>query len=159
MHRRSALAVALPAALAAAAIAIPIGFGSSHREAPLTALDPTADDTDVYAFTAQDAPGTLTIVANWIPLEDPAGGPNFFRFDDRAHYYMNIDNTGDGKADIRYEFRFKTHYRNPNTFLYALPTVDSIDSPNLNIYQTYSITKEQLRNGHEVSSNQIAKGL
>jgi hypothetical protein len=159
MHRRSALAVALPAALAAAAIAIPIGFGSSHREAPLTALDPTADDTDVYAFTAQDAPGTLTIVANWIPLEDPAGGPNFFRFDDRAHYYMNIDNTGDGKADIRYEFRFKTHYRNPNTFLYALPTVDSIDSPNLNIYQTYSITKEQLRNGHTVSENKIAKGL
>ena len=159
MHRRSALAVALPAALAAAAIAIPIGFGSSHREAPLTALDPTADDTDVYAFTAQDAPGTLTIVANWIPLEDPAGGPNFFRFDDRAHYYMNIDNTGDGKADIRYEFRFKTHYRNPDTFLYALPTVDSIDSPNLNIYQTYSITKEHLFRGHEISSNVIARHL
>src|SRR4051812_2748649 len=154
--RRLAIVAAV---LVAAALAVPLGFGSSHREAPNTSMDPTADDTDVYAFTANDAPGALTIVANWIPLEDPAGGPNFFRFDDRANYYMNIDNTGDGKADIRYEFRFKTHYRNPDTFLYALPTVDSIDSPNLNIYQTYSITKERLVSGHEVGENVIARGL
>ena len=96
MRKLSVIAVPLAAALAAGAIAVSTGSGSSHREAPLTSLDPTGDDTDVYAFTATDAPGALTVVANWIPFEDPAGGPNFYRFDDRAHYYINVDNTGDG---------------------------------------------------------------
>ena len=98
MRKRSTFVVALAAALIAAALAVTAGFGSSHREAPLTSLDPTADDTDVYAFTADDAPGSLTVVGNWIPFEDPAGGPNFYRFDDRAHYYINVDNTGDGSG-------------------------------------------------------------
>src|SRR3954471_4812872 len=89
----------LAAVVVAAAIAVPLGFGSSHREAPNTSMDPTAGGTDAYEFSANDAPGALTVVANWIPFEDPAGGPNFYRFDDRAHYYVNIDNTGDGKAD------------------------------------------------------------
>src|SRR3954454_12447954 len=84
------------AALAAVAIAVPLSSGSSHREAPLTSIDPTGDDTDLYAWTANDAPGSLTVVANWIPFEDPAGGPNFYRLDDRAEYYINVDNTGDG---------------------------------------------------------------
>src|SRR5690349_23334775 len=143
---------ALIAALIAAAIAVPLSFGSSHREAPLTSIDPTADDTDLYAFTADDAPGSLTVVANWIPFEDPAGGPNFYRFDDRAHYYFNIDNTGDGKADVRYQFAFKTHYRNKNSFLYAAPKVESINSPNLFQYQTYNITRELYKNGKETKS-------
>src|SRR3982750_2100891 len=111
--------LALFAALAALAVAVPTSFGSSHREAPLTSIDPTGDDTDTYAFTAKDAPGDLTIVGNWIPFEDPAGGPNFYRFDDNAHYYLNVDNTGDGNADLRYQFAFKTHTRNPNTYLYG----------------------------------------
>ena len=55
------------------------------------------------------------MVANWIPFEDPAGGPNFYRFDDRARYYINVDNTGDGKADVRYRFKFKTKYENNRT--------------------------------------------
>ena len=80
-HRRLAVVVA---AVAAAAIAVPLGFGSSHREAPNIALDPAADNTDVYAFTAKDAPNALTIAADWIPGQVPANGPNFFRFDDRA---------------------------------------------------------------------------
>src|SRR5215218_6575254 len=122
MRKLSLLAAIVAAALVAAALSI----GSSHREAPNTANDPTADDTDVYAFTAADAPGALTVVANWIPLEDPAGGPNFYRFDDRAEYYINVDNTGDGNWDVRYQFRFKTIFRNPASFLYALPGVTSI---------------------------------
>ena len=89
--------LSIGAALVAAAIAVPLSIGSSHREAPNISLDPTADNTDVYAFTAKDAPGALTVVANWIPGEVPANGPNFFRFDDRARYYIHIDNTGDGK--------------------------------------------------------------
>jgi hypothetical protein len=142
--------LSIVAVLVAIAVAVPLGIGSSHREAPLTALDPTADDTDVYAFTAKDAPNALTIVGNWIPFEDPAGGPNFYRFDDRAHYYLNIDNTGDGRFDTRYEFKFKTHVRNPNSFLYAAPPVTSINDPQLNVYQTYDIVRES-RVGAEAS--------
>ena len=117
------------AAVAAAAIAVPLGFGSSHREAPNIALDPSADNTDVYAFTAKDAPDALTIASDWIPGQVPANGPNFFRFDDRARYYVNIDNTGDGVADIRYLFKFKTKVRNPNSFLYAGPGTQDFNDP------------------------------
>jgi hypothetical protein len=149
----------LAAVVAAAAIAVPLGFGSSHREAPNTSIDPTADDTDVYAFTANDAPGALTVVANWIPFEDPAGGPNFYRFDDRAHYYVNIDNTGDGKADVRYEFKFKTKVRNKNSFLYALPGVNSLNDPKLNVLQRYSVVRETFRRGHKTGERAIARGV
>src|SRR3954452_16551814 len=138
MRRVHGTAGALTGALAAVAIAVTVGLGSSHREAPLTSLDPTGDDTDVYAFTAKDAPGALTVVANWIPFEDPAGGPNFYRFDDRAHYYINVDNTGDGAYDIRYEFAFKTKVGNKNSFLYALPGVSSISDSKLNVKQSYT---------------------
>src|SRR4051812_17642777 len=123
------LIAALAAAVTASLLAVSLGSGSSHREAPAISLDPTADNTDVYAFTARDAPRSITIVANWIPLEDPAGGPNFFRFDDNAEYYVNVDNTGEGKPDVRYRFKFKTKVRNKNSFLYALPGVTSFDDP------------------------------
>jgi hypothetical protein len=141
--------LSIVAALLALAIAVPLGIGSSHREAPLTSLDPAADDTDVYAFTAKNDPATtrneedrLTVVANWIPFEDPAGGPNFYRFDDRAHYYINIDNDGDGKANVRYRFEFKTKVEDPNSFLYAKPPVNSLGDTNLNVKQTYDIYRE-----------------
>jgi hypothetical protein len=151
--------IALIAALVAAAIAVPLSFGSSHREAPLTSIDPTADDTDLYAFTAKDAPGALTVVANWVPFEDPAGGPNFYKFDDRAHYYINIDNTGDGAPDIRYQFAFKTKVGNPNSFLYALPGVSSINDAKLNVKQTYTVTRYVYKNGKARSPKRIANGV
>src|ERR671930_1443696 len=147
------------AILAAAAMAVSLSFGSSHREAPLSALDPTADDTDVYAFTAPDAPNALTVVANWIPFEDPAGGPNFYRFDDRAHYYINIDNTGDGNYDRRYEFKFRTHYLNKNSFLYALPGVNGIRDPKLQVQQTYTVTRETYRRGKLRSEKVIGRNI
>jgi Domain of unknown function (DUF4331) len=150
---------ALVAVLAAVFAAAAISPGSSHREAPLSALDPTGDDTDVYAFKAQDAPDSLTLVANWIPFEDPAGGPNFYRFDDRATYYLNLDNTGDGVYDVRFRFRFRTSVGDPGSFLYAAPTVDSIDSPNLNVKQFYSVVRENLVNGREVSENVLARNV
>jgi hypothetical protein len=153
------LVAALLAALAAGALAVVSGSGSSHREAPLTSIDPTGDDTDVYAFTAPDAPGALTVVSNWIPFEDPAGGPNFYRFDDRARYYVNVDNTGDGKPDVRYRFKFKTTVRNPDSFLYALPGVSSISDRKLNVVQTYTVTRESYRNGKLVKAQKIASGL
>ena len=99
--------LSIVAALVAIGVAVPLSIGSSHREAPLTSIDPTADDTDVYAYTAKDAQDALTVVANWVPFEDPAGGPNFYRFDPKARYYINVDNTGDGKYDVRYRFKFR----------------------------------------------------
>src|SRR5918997_1296770 len=144
------------AAVAGLAVAVGAGFSSSHREAPLTSLDPTGDDTDVYAFTAKDAPGALTVVANWLPFEDPAGGPNFYRFDDRARYYINVDNTGDGAHDVRYRFRFKTQVRNPDSFLYALPGVTSIADPKLNVVQTYTVTRlEYGKKGRKLRSSEV----
>src|SRR3954467_8824792 len=152
--RKLAFAVPLAAAVAAGAIAVSPGSGSSHREAPLTAphptahaLAPTADDTDIYAFTAPDATGALTVATNWIPFEDPAGGPNFYRFDDRAAYYLNVDNSGDGRPDVRYRFKFRTRVLDKNSFLYALPGVASIRDPKLNIQQTYSVVRETYRKG------------
>ena len=128
--------LSLLAALLAVAVAVPLSIGSSHREAPSILKDPTADNTDVWAYTASDAPGSLTVVANWIPLADPAGGPNFYPLDENARYYVKIDNTGDGYEDVAYRWEFNTRFRNPNSFLYAAPTVDSVDDPDLNLVQT-----------------------
>jgi hypothetical protein len=130
------------AALLAVAVAVPLSIGSSHREAPRILKDPTADNTDVWAFTAADAPGSLTVVANWIPLADPAGGPNFYPLDENARYYVKIDNTGDGYEDVAYRWKFRSRFRNPNSFLYAAPTVDSVRDPDVNFVQTYDLYKE-----------------
>ncbi len=155
-HKRLAVVIA---AMAAAAIAVPLGFGSSHREAPNIALDPAADNTDVYAYTANDAPHALTIAADWIPGQVPANGPNFFRFDDRARYYVNVDNTGDGVADIRYLFKFKTKVRNQNSFLYAGPGTQDFNDPGLNVIQRYDLVRETLKHGKVERSKTIAHKL
>ena len=81
---------------------------SSHREAPLIAGDPRADNTDVYAFVTPDEPDTVTLIANWIPFEEPNGGPNFYPFADDARYNINIDNDGDALADLTYTWVFDT---------------------------------------------------
>src|SRR3982074_3930461 len=152
--------LALLAALAAGAIAVSLSFGSSHREAPGTMLDPSADDTDVRAFVVNYAPNTLAPAGNWIPFEDPAGGPNFARFDDRASYYLNVDNTGDGRYDIRYKFKFRTVYRNKNSGIYALPGVSGISDPKLQVIQRYDVTREVYRpNGKLRSAKVIARNL
>jgi len=80
---------------------------SSHREAPLISDDPTADNTDLYAFRSPDKPDSVTIIANWIPGEDPAAGPNYYTFSPGARYYIYIDKNGDAQPDITYRFEFK----------------------------------------------------
>jgi hypothetical protein len=117
------------------------GSASSHREAPLVAADPQVDNTDLYAFTSPDAPDTVTLISNWLPFQEPAGGPNFYAFQEGVRYHINIDNDGDGKRDVTYRWVFKNHYKNPNTFLYATGPVDSLSSPNLNFFQTYSLKR------------------
>ena len=151
-----------PAAMAAMAIAVPLALSSSHREAPGISLDPSADNTDTYAWTAKDAPGALTVAANWIPGEVPANGPNFHSFDDRARYYVHIDNTGDGRPDVSYRFKFRTRIRNRESFLYALPGASGFGDPKLNVIQRYSIVRETHRygrGGHRVRERTLARGL
>src|SRR5215213_3423909 len=146
------------ALVAALAVAVSPSFGSSHREAPLTLQDPTGDDTDFYVFKSPDAPDAVTFAANWIPFEDPAGGPNFYKFDDKARYYINVDNTGDGRYDVRYRFAFKTQYRNKGTFLYALgEPVNSPRDKDLNVIQTYSVTREDYRGGRLAGTKVVVK--
>jgi hypothetical protein len=148
-HRRRRLLVAGPLAVAAAATAVALvpSFvsASSHREAPSISQDPTADNTDVYAFRSPDAPSTATLVANFVPFEEPAGGPNFYRFSDDVKYEINVDNTGDGREDVTYEFRFTTRIKNPATFLYNTNAVTydakSGEYTNLNLVQTYTLRK------------------
>ncbi|GHO93423.1 hypothetical protein KSF_034710 [Reticulibacter mediterranei] len=113
---------------------------SSHREAPEIAKDPVADNTDVYAFVSPDKPDTVTILANYIPLQGPAAGPNFFSFGDDVLYEIHIDNNGDGLPDLTYQFRFQTQTRNPNTFLYNTGPITALDSKNWNRPQFYSVT-------------------
>ena len=146
------------AVLAASAVAVSLSSGSSHREAPNILNDPLADNTDVYAFTANDAPGALTVVANWIPLEEPAGGPNFYVLDDKARYYVHVDNTGDGAEDVSYRFEFRTRFRNERSFLYAAPTVQSIRDRNLFVQQTYDVYRESRRRGR-VHETRIGRNL
>jgi hypothetical protein len=114
---------------------------SSHREAPEISKDPVADNTDVYAFVSPDKPHTVTLIANYIPLEGPAGGPNFYEFGDDVLYEINIDNDGDGVPEITYQFRFKTTLQNPDTFLYNTGTISSLTDPNWNKRQLYSVTR------------------
>src|SRR3954464_1726757 len=91
---------------------------SSHREAPEISKDPGADNTDVYAFVSPNAPSKVTLIANFIPLQKPDGGPNFYEFGDDVLYEIHISNQGDARSDIVYEFRFHTSIRNHKTFLY-----------------------------------------
>jgi Domain of unknown function (DUF4331) len=111
--RKGITAVALVALLVSAAFvgAAKLGAGtgtaSSHREAPLIAEDPSADNTDLYAFRSPDRPDTVTIVSNWIPGEDPAAGPNYFTFSPSARYNIYVDRNGDARPDLTYRFQFK----------------------------------------------------
>ena len=114
---------------------------SSHREAPEISKDPVADSTDVYAFVSPDRPSTVTLIANYIPLEEPAGGPNFYEFGDDVLYAIHIDTNGDGAADITYQFTFTTRLRNPDTFLYNTGPIRSLNSPNWNSRQFYTVTR------------------
>lgn len=141
MKKLVLLAAAVLSSLAAAVVVATVSTGSSHREAPLTSADPLGDNTDVWAFTPKGAPGQIAVVASWVPFEDPAGGPNFYRFDDRARYYINFDNTGDGNYDVRYRFDFDTKFNDKN-FLHSLTPITSINSPQLFQKESYQLVRE-----------------
>ena len=114
---------------------------SSHREAPEISKDPVADSTDLYAFVSPDQPDNVVIIANYVPLEEPAGGPNFYEFGDDVLYEIHIVNDGDVQHEITYQFLFQTQTLNPNSFLYNTGQITSINSPNWNRPQFYSVTR------------------
>jgi len=128
---------------------------SSHREAPEISKDPVADSTDVYAFVSPDKPDTVTLIANYIPLEGPAGGPNFFEFGDDVLYEIHIDTHGHAEPDISYQFRFQTELPNPDTFLYNTAPITSLTSPAWNRRQTYSVTRIDHHGRHLLGSGLI----
>ncbi len=135
-------------------------FGASHREAPLIALDPAADNTDTYAFRSWEDPDNVVFILNSIPGQDPADGPNYFAFDDKVLYEIHVDNNQDGKAeDLVYQIRFKTETRpalgslnfplpfvgNPNISsvpqLQGITALDGSGSEGLTRRQIYTVTE------------------
>jgi hypothetical protein len=113
---------------------------SSHREAPAISQDPVADNADTYAFVSPDDPSTVTIITNYVPLEGPPGGPNFFEFGDDVLYSIYVDNDGDALPELEFQFRFKTTLQNPETFLYNTGPIGSLTDPSWNKRQLYSVS-------------------
>ena len=149
---KRATAASIGGALLLAASSISGVLASSHREAPLISGDPNADNTDLWAFVTPGAPNTLTIIASYIPFEEPAGGPNFFPFGDDVRYAIKVDNDGNGKPDITYRFKFKQHVQPKNsfgipTYLYNDGPITSLTDDNWLTRQTYKV----FRNGRQIS--------
>jgi hypothetical protein len=130
---------------------------SSHREAPLIAGDPRADNTDTYAFVSPDKPDMVTVVANWIPLEEPNGGPNFYLWATDARYNIKFDNNGDGVPDETYTWTFTDHYRDAaNQFLYNTGVVTNLHDTTLNVYQTYTLTETTAKGTQTLLRDKVA---
>jgi hypothetical protein len=150
MKRLSIQLLAGAAFMAAAGIT---AMGSSHREAPGITGRPKLDGTDFYAFRSYEPgrEGYVTLIANYIPLQDAYGGPNFFAMDPNGLYEIHVDNNGDAKEDITFQFRFKTTYRNlpvdagGRNITVPLVNIGPIgpnagDNGNLNALETYQVT-------------------
>ncbi|GAA3225114.1 DUF4331 domain-containing protein [Actinocorallia longicatena] len=130
---------------------------SSHREAPLISGQPQYDNTDVYAFVSPDRPDTTTLIANFLPFEEPAGGPNFYTFAKDARYDLNVDADGDSQPEQTFRFTFKNQVKNGNTFLYNTGPVKSLADPALNLTQTYDLELVHRRNGTRYASEYLIR--
>ena len=141
--RRRPFVILAAAALLVSALVPSVADGSSHREAPLISEDPTADNTDLYAWRTDG--DTVTIVANYIPLEEPAGGPNFSNFSDNVLYELKVDNTGDARPDVTYQFRFKTAVADSDlfgsSFLFNDFPLETAGDPDQLLTQTYTVRR------------------
>lgn len=141
---------ALRAALLVAAAATPLlASGSSHREAPFIAGTPRVDGTDFYMFRSYEPgrEGYVTLIANYLPLQDAYGGPNYFALDEKALYEIHIDNNGDAREDVTFQFRFDDMYKNLTVPAggqhVAVPLINigqvDTNAANLNMSQSYSV--------------------
>ncbi|ALK97474.1 hypothetical protein AB595_12960 [Massilia sp. WF1] len=150
-HKKFARAAALAAAACAAIGLHPAAQASSHREAPFITKHPKVDATDFYMFRSYEAgrEGFVTLIANYVPLQDPQAGPNYFEMDPEALYEIHIDNNGDAKEDITFQFRFQNTNKDTKLTVggkqVAIPLVingGAIDGPNaagLNVRETYTV--------------------
>jgi hypothetical protein len=152
MNRKEALLPSLLAAALCAAIVAPAAQASSHREAPFITKQPKVDATDFYMFRSYE-PGReafVTLIANYVPLQDPQAGPNYFAMDPDALYEIHVDNNGDAKEDISFQFRFQNTNKDTKLTVggkqVAIPLVingGAIDGPNaagLNVRETYTVS-------------------
>ncbi len=155
---RISAVVAVVAMSAGVGLLVPgVSQASSHREAPLIAGDPQADSTDTYSFVSPDKPDMVTLIGDWIPFEEPNGGPNFYPFATDAHYNINIDGDGDGKPDVTYTWEFQNHYKDDaNQFLYNTGVVNNLTDPTLNFTQTYTLTQTTAAGTKTLVDNAIA---
>ena len=152
MIRRNACPLALAAsALVASLAVIPAAQASSHREAPFITTQPKVDGTDFYMFRSYEPGRTAytTLIANYLPLQDAYGGPNYFTMDQDALYEIHIDQNGDGVEDLTFQFRFQTILKNISLTVggksVAIPlsqagVVSGNNSPNLNVVENYTLT-------------------
>src|SRR5271170_2092989 len=122
---------------------------SSHREAPITALDQKADITDWYCFVDPGHPDHVVMILNVDPFLEPSNGPNYFPFDPNILYEMKIDNNRDGIPDVTFQFRFTTQIRQPGVFtglvggIAGIPPITALSGPGsqgLSLSQTYTVT-------------------
>ncbi|WP_089103000.1 DUF4331 domain-containing protein [Streptomyces hyaluromycini] len=154
-----ALATGAITAASVAALEPGAASASSHREAPLISGTPQYDNTDLYAFVSPDKSDTTTIVSDYIPFEEPAGGPNFYQFADDAQYDIHIDNNGDALDDLIFRYTFSTKIKNKKTFLYNTGVVDSLNDPDLNVTQSYDLDLIKLKNGRQQYKTRIADNI
>ena len=156
IRRRWMSVVAVPAAavVAVTGMALPAN-ASSHREAPLISQDPVADNTDLYMFKDSNDPTKLNIVANYVGLEQPQGGPNYAKFGDDVLYQIHLDNNGDVADDITYNFRFRTTIANSDTFLYNTGQITAPNGANQNVQQTYSVERVDAGGSHMLATDVV----
>ncbi|WP_214106014.1 DUF4331 domain-containing protein [Acrocarpospora catenulata] len=160
INRRSLIAAGVAGALAASSFAFlrpAAPSASSHREAPLISGDPRNDNTDVYAFVSPDKQDTVTLIANWIPFEEPNGGPNFYFFDTNSRYNIKIDNDGDAKPDVTYQWTFtNVDKRGNSTFLYNNGPVTSLNDKNLLFKQKYTLKRITAKGATTIGTGIVA---
>ncbi|HEU0022044.1 MAG TPA: DUF4331 domain-containing protein [Dehalococcoidia bacterium] len=143
--------IGIAAASVVAGSTILTAGASSHNDAPLIAEDPAANNTDVYAFvsTEEGRSDYVTLISNFIPMQDPGNGPTHSRFSDRVRYEIKVDVDGDAEADLTYQFKFKNNIVNGKTFLYntdaiglpPYPSDPTSQYQNLNVQQSYTLTE------------------
>ncbi len=132
---------------------------SSHREAPEISKDPVADSTDVYAFVSPKRPDHVTLIANFIPMQTPDGGPNFYEFGDDVLYEIHVNNRGDATRDLTFQFKFSTKVLNDKTFLYNTGPISSIGDKNWNRPQFYTVTRVEWKGEKKNKETVLGKGL
>ncbi|AWS43342.1 DUF4331 domain-containing protein [Streptosporangium sp. 'caverna'] len=159
INRRALIGLGIAGALTASSFVLlraETGTASSHREAPMIAGDPRNDNTDVYAFVSPDKTGTVTLMANFIPFEEPNGGPNFYQFDVNSRYNIKIDSNGDAVPDVVYQWTFRNEDRRGNgTFLYDNGPVTSLNDKNLLLRQRYKLTRSTAHGTRTLVANGV----